>query len=760
MEEVEMPVKPSPKEKPQLTVTALGVGHGDAVLLTWSEGKDRWTCLIDGGESEDLLFQGLKRARVNKLDLLVLTHFDSDHMGGLHGLTSRVQVTEFWGPALPAYMRHLWIFGDRCRQALRRASELEAELREAGVSISYPLEGYQSVPWSDRGPRLEVLSPPARFVRTLLTDQNVAWLFTSTPTPLGWLLEPAPGILDQPRDLDILDDALRHGLLTPDTIPQSLCRPTQPNDDARAVQAQRDSEFFGDSMLNNSSLVLWLEVPVGARNHRVLLTADQENWTYLCAQHPRGLHADVLKASHHGGRVYLEQDLALDTLLGAVRPRAVLISANGSHGLPRASFRSAAITWGATVFCTSQRGREVVLGGNSERDCCHNAFGCTKATRDVTIILDAEGIHSPNLACHSGWGGEPGPVVQVQQHLIAPSRIISRLFEQELRRHLAWIRAKLMGIHQARQTQPAKGQKLDAVRQQTFLQLAREVDPPRYDLIAHLDTVLTEGMRRGRFWAVKADYGREWHAYALPTTEEIDCYLNYLRDVGLILYPALKDTLAGDYDTLLSDLDKARFMTQAENLLRLPAEAFTDTIWPRVCREFKKHWRWYKLPGVNLILSIQPPNQFYAMLLRSFVRKDERGRLRISAEGSNWDADQLRLLSGSESTYQINEVLDSLLMLQLGQLGTHAEELMELLRQHHSAAESEYEMQEQRGREGRRGILSSLLPRPHEEAREKLERAAAALKRDRISITEALALPNANPERISQLLPLQVRSFW
>lgn len=57
--------------------------------------------------------------------------------------------------------------------------------------------------------------------------------------------------------------------------------------------------------------------------------------SYLIARNPRGLHADVLKASHHGGRVFIESDLAPDEIFSAIQPQVVLFSANGRHHLPR-----------------------------------------------------------------------------------------------------------------------------------------------------------------------------------------------------------------------------------------------------------------------------------------------------------------------------------------------------------------------------------------------------------------------------------------
>lgn len=64
--------------------------------------------------------------------------------------------------------------------------------------------------------------------------------------------------------------------------------------DARALaeewprSARLEPEFFGDPVFNDTSLVVWMELPTGARRHRLLLPGDQENWTYLYARHPVG----------------------------------------------------------------------------------------------------------------------------------------------------------------------------------------------------------------------------------------------------------------------------------------------------------------------------------------------------------------------------------------------------------------------------------------------------------------------------------------
>lgn len=72
---------------PTLEIAAINVGQGDALLLRSPEGH---TTLIDAGERRGSLDRGhlqvvpyLRRQGVSRLDLIILTHSDLDHMGGI-----------------------------------------------------------------------------------------------------------------------------------------------------------------------------------------------------------------------------------------------------------------------------------------------------------------------------------------------------------------------------------------------------------------------------------------------------------------------------------------------------------------------------------------------------------------------------------------------------------------------------------------------------------------------------------------------------
>jgi competence protein ComEC len=92
----------------ELRVTALDVGQGTATLLEFPGGK---TALVDGGGFYDnrifdlgryVVAPLLYRKRILTVDLVILSHADTDHLNGLLFVLDRFRVREFWTPDLTA----------------------------------------------------------------------------------------------------------------------------------------------------------------------------------------------------------------------------------------------------------------------------------------------------------------------------------------------------------------------------------------------------------------------------------------------------------------------------------------------------------------------------------------------------------------------------------------------------------------------------------------------------------------------------------
>lgn len=87
-----------------LEVTAYAVGKGDAFLIRAPSGR---TVLIDGGSSdvpdvgERLLVPNLMLQHIRRLDAIIITHPDSDHLNGLASVLEAIPVGMLLDPELP-----------------------------------------------------------------------------------------------------------------------------------------------------------------------------------------------------------------------------------------------------------------------------------------------------------------------------------------------------------------------------------------------------------------------------------------------------------------------------------------------------------------------------------------------------------------------------------------------------------------------------------------------------------------------------------
>lgn len=82
-----------PSQPPRCTFSALDVGQGDAILIQTADGQD---ILIDGGPSARVV-QSVSRKLGpgnRELELVILTHPDSDHLRGLVSVLDRIPVRQ------------------------------------------------------------------------------------------------------------------------------------------------------------------------------------------------------------------------------------------------------------------------------------------------------------------------------------------------------------------------------------------------------------------------------------------------------------------------------------------------------------------------------------------------------------------------------------------------------------------------------------------------------------------------------------------
>ena len=80
-----------------LSIHTIDVGQGDSILIHTPHSKN---ILIDGGDdnSHNIVSSYLKKQNVKRIDYIIATHFDSDHIGGLDNIIDKFNVSNIYAP--------------------------------------------------------------------------------------------------------------------------------------------------------------------------------------------------------------------------------------------------------------------------------------------------------------------------------------------------------------------------------------------------------------------------------------------------------------------------------------------------------------------------------------------------------------------------------------------------------------------------------------------------------------------------------------
>jgi len=129
-------------------VTALDVGQGDSLLVV---SPDAHTMLVDAGGpvgqallpdrwdvGEEVVAPYLWSRRISRLDVVVLTHAHSDHMGGMEAVLRDMRPRELWVSVEPKQ-------AEAMRALLREAAELGVVVRwmRAGDAVEWGAMRYE-----------------------------------------------------------------------------------------------------------------------------------------------------------------------------------------------------------------------------------------------------------------------------------------------------------------------------------------------------------------------------------------------------------------------------------------------------------------------------------------------------------------------------------------------------------------------------------------------------------------------------------------
>ncbi|WP_243074921.1 ComEC/Rec2 family competence protein [Microbacterium sp. SS28] len=152
---------------PAWAILVCDVGQGDAVLVR-SAGE---VALVDTGPDPGALESCLTRAGVGHLDLLVLTHFDADHSGGVDAVVGRVDQVLHGPPGSDAHEHVLDALARGGATLVAARTGLEGELGAAAYRVVWPrAESRAYPPGNDASVVVEIRGggiPPALFLGDL-----------------------------------------------------------------------------------------------------------------------------------------------------------------------------------------------------------------------------------------------------------------------------------------------------------------------------------------------------------------------------------------------------------------------------------------------------------------------------------------------------------------------------------------------------------------------------------------------------------------
>jgi competence protein ComEC len=127
----------------RVVVSFINVGQGDCILIECKE-VDK-VILIDGGAKNDYLDMGerevlpyLKRKGIKNIDIIISTHSDNDHRGGLETVLNKIPVSHIWIPvnSVDAYEDWLTAYNSKVKLV---HDNMEITLGDISIEIINPI---------------------------------------------------------------------------------------------------------------------------------------------------------------------------------------------------------------------------------------------------------------------------------------------------------------------------------------------------------------------------------------------------------------------------------------------------------------------------------------------------------------------------------------------------------------------------------------------------------------------------------------------
>lgn len=307
-------------------VTMLPVSAGDATLIVWSDGATRRAVLIDAGLREnDALFY-LQSVGIFHLDLIILSHPDLDHLGGLPAImrSRSMSVDRMWCFDLdflrefirtgkiprPKPATREVVYAYALRSTLDQFSDILKTANGRGVQVLQVSEGYRLCLG---GILLEVLYPPKSLYRALHNPVAIKRML-DRKLPDEWDCDreerddtkarQLSGPEQQERFSEMVDrpEMPQDGVHLSDLPEEYEDEQSEEEDNGREDEPEQLPWRMVGTLYNNLSIVVKATVLGGITSPSILFPGDLSDWTMLVLRQWHSLKSDILKIPHHGSK--------------------------------------------------------------------------------------------------------------------------------------------------------------------------------------------------------------------------------------------------------------------------------------------------------------------------------------------------------------------------------------------------------------------------------------------------------------------------
>jgi Metallo-beta-lactamase superfamily len=289
-----------------ITLEVLPAAYGDAIWIECARAEHPWRMIVDGGPPEATSALAAKVEALDEpiIDVVVVSHIDSDHIGGMLSLLERDDITvgDVWFNGLPQLPEE----GEALQRSVAEGEDLIKLL--SGITRAEPL------PWNRVVDGKALATASDRTTRDIPIDNG----------PRITLLSPTPKrLVALRREWQQALERLQRG------EPEEVEPPTPP-EPLTDLQALAEAETANDTSVPNGSSIAFLLEHRGAS---CLLGADALPtvpggvlWALANARGGKPVAVDAVKLPHRGSQKNVSAKL-----LKLVSSKNYVVSTNGEH---------------------------------------------------------------------------------------------------------------------------------------------------------------------------------------------------------------------------------------------------------------------------------------------------------------------------------------------------------------------------------------------------------------------------------------------